>query len=68
MMGEFNIYGVYVPVLLVYAALAYVLLLLVRKILNRLFDETWFVSPSLVYLSFYCILVWALHTLHVHFV
>lgn len=66
-MGEFNLYGVYVPVLLVYATFAYVLLLILRQWLSRFIDENWFFSPSLVYLSLYALLVCLLHFLHVNF-
>lgn len=64
-MSEFNLNGVYVPVLLVYAVVAYALLLLIRKYLQRLVDERWWMAPGMVYLSLYCLLFWLLHFLHI---
>ena len=66
-MAEFNFNGVYVPVLLVYAVLAYALLLLIRKCLRRLVDESWWSAPGLVFLSLYGLLFWLLHFLHTQF-
>lgn len=61
-MGEFNFYGVYVPVLLVYALIAYLIFLLLRVGINRYVDEGWFIYPSLFYLCLYVVVLWLTHS------
>ncbi|WP_338561312.1 DUF1656 domain-containing protein [Acinetobacter sp. KS-LM10] len=61
-MGEFNFYGVYVPVLLVYALIAYLIFLLLRVGINRYVEESWLIYPSLFYLCLYVVVLWLTHS------
>lgn len=56
-MGEFNIYGVYVPTLLVLAILSYVLLRILMLGLDRLIEQGWIPLPSLFYLCVYVVIL-----------
>lgn len=56
-MGEFNIYGVYVPVLLVLAILSYVLLRFAMLGLDKLIERGWIPLPSLFYLCVYILIL-----------
>ena len=60
-MGELNVYGAYVPILLIQAVIAYVLLRLLMKGLDRLVAKDWIIMPNLFYLSIYVILLGAVH-------
>lgn len=60
-MGEFNVYGVYIPAFLVQAILAYVLLILINKVLGRWIESDWIVLPGIFNLSLYVILLWLMH-------
>ena len=60
-MGELNIYGVYVPVLLLQALLAYGLLRLLMLWLDRVIVKTWIIAPNFFYLCIYVILLGMLH-------
>ena len=46
-MGELNLYGVYVPVLLIQSILAYLLLQNVMLATDRLVDQGWIAWPGI---------------------
>ncbi len=60
-MGELNIYGVYVPMLLVQSVLAYGVLRLVILGIDPLIEKGWIPLPSVFYLCLYVILLWLIH-------
>lgn len=60
-MGELNIYGVYVPVLIVQALLAYIILRLLMQVIDRWIEKGWIPLPSIFYLCLYIILLWLIH-------
>ncbi|WP_284879290.1 DUF1656 domain-containing protein [Acinetobacter variabilis] len=60
-MGELNIYGVYVPILLIQAVIAYVLLRILMKWLDRLIANDWIIMPNIFYLCIYVLLLGAVH-------
>ena len=61
-MGEINIYGIYVPALLIQACLAYVLLQGLMYVIQSLKLATWIIWPGIFYLFIYIGLLWLLHT------
>ena len=61
-MGELNLYGIYVPVLLIQACLAYVLLQIVMYLVQRFRLAGWVIWPGLFYLFIYIALLWLVHT------
>jgi hypothetical protein len=63
--GEFNIYGVYVPVFLIQAILAYVLLKIVSIGTDKIIEKGWIALPSIFNLCLYIILLWFMHWLFV---
>jgi len=60
-MGELNIYGVYVPILLIQAVIAYVLLRILMKWLDKLVANDWIIMPNIFYLCTYVLLLGAVH-------
>lgn len=60
-MGELNIYGVYVPILLIQAVIAYVLLRILMKWLDRLVANDWIIMPNIFYLCTYVLFLGAVH-------
>jgi predicted benzoate:H+ symporter BenE len=60
-MGELNFYGVYVPVLLIQALLAYILLRLLMRVLDRFVEQGWIALPNIFYLCVYLVLLWLVH-------
>lgn len=60
-MGELNLYGVYVPVLLVQALIAYVLLRFLMKWLDHLVENAWIALPNMFYLCVYVLLLGGVH-------
>ena len=60
-MGELNIYGVYMPILLIQAVIAYVLLRILMKWLDRLVANDWIIMPNIFYLCIYVLLLGAVH-------
>jgi hypothetical protein len=60
-MGELNIYGVYVPLLLVQGILAYIVLRIVMLGTDRLIEKGWIGFPNIFYLCLYIILLWLIH-------
>lgn len=60
-MGELNIYGVYVPILLIQAVIAYVLLRILMKWLDKLVANDWIIMPNIFYLCTYVLLLGTVH-------
>ena len=60
-MGELNIYGVYVPILLIQAVLAHVLLRIVMFGGDRLVEQRWIAQPNIFYLCVFVVLLWLVH-------
>ena len=63
-MGELNIYGVYVPILLLQAIFAYVLLRVAMRGLDILLRKGWIAWPNLFYLCIYVLILGAVHWLY----
>lgn len=64
-MGELNLYGVYVPILLIQSILAYVVLKIVMKGTDRLVDQGWIAWPSIFNLCLYVVLLFLVHGLFI---
>lgn len=64
MMGELNIYGVYVPVLLIQAVIAYGALRIVMRFLDRWVEQGWIAMPSVFYLCIFIMLLGLVHWLY----
>ena len=64
-MGELNLYGVYVPILLIQSILAYVLLKIVMLGTDRLVDQGWIAWPSIFNLCLYVVLLFLVHWLFI---
>ncbi|WP_445114814.1 DUF1656 domain-containing protein [Acinetobacter sp. WZC-1] len=64
-MGELNIYGVYVPILLVQAILAYALLRLSAVVTDKFIIDGWIAMPAVFSLGLYLILLWLMHGLFI---
>lgn len=62
-MGEMNIYGVYVPILLIQATAAYAVLRLLILLLDKWAEQGWIAMPSVFYLCLYIILLGCGHWL-----
>ena len=64
-MGELNLYGVYVPILLIQSILAYLLLQIVMLATDRLVDQGWIAWPSIFNLCLYVVLLFLVHWLFI---
>ena len=64
-MGELNLYGVYVPILLIQSILAYVLLKIVMLGTDRLVDQGWIAWPSIFNLCLSIVLLFLVHWLFI---
>lgn len=64
-MGEINIYGVYVPILLVQAIFAYLLLQVMRLKTDQWSSQGRIVWPSIFNLCLYIVLLFMIHGLFV---
>ena len=64
-MGELNIYGIYVPILLVQALISYVLLQVLLKVIDRCVDSAWIVLPSVFSLCVYVVILGGVHWLFI---
>ncbi len=62
-MGEVNIYGIYVPMLLIQAIFAYVIFKLCTRLLHRWTAAGWVMLPSIFNLCFYIALLLLTHWL-----
>ena len=60
-MGEFNLYGVYVPTLLIQAILAYLFFKLVTLVSNRWIAAGWIGFPGIFNLSLYVLMLMLVH-------
>ncbi|MPW45670.1 DUF1656 domain-containing protein [Acinetobacter guerrae] len=60
-MGELNLYGVYVPTLLIQAILAYVLFKIVTLATNRLIEAGWIGFSGIFNLSLYVLMLMIVH-------
>lgn len=67
-MGEFNIYGVYIPTFLVQAILAYLLLKILNILTDRWVEKGWIALPSIFNLCVYVLLLWGVHSVFVVYV
>ena len=66
-MGELNIYGVYVPIFLIQAVLAYLLFKVAILGVDWMVEKDWIVLPSVFNLCIYLILLWLMHWVFVVF-
>lgn len=66
-MGEVNIYGLYVPILLIQAILAYGLLKLTDVFTHRWVTNGWIMWPSIFHLCWYLVLLLCIHWLFLYF-
>ena len=66
-MGELNIYGVYVPIFLIQAVLAYLLFKVAMLCVDWMVEKDWIVLPSVFNLCIYLILLWLMHWVFVVF-
>ncbi|ENW06429.1 MULTISPECIES: DUF1656 domain-containing protein [Acinetobacter] len=60
-MGEINVYGIYIPILLVQAIIAYVIFKLMSPLIDRLVAKEWIALPSIFNLCFYLGLLLLVH-------
>ncbi|OTG80724.1 DUF1656 domain-containing protein [Acinetobacter sp. ANC 4648] len=60
-MGELNIYGVYVPVFLIQAILAYILFKVVTLVTDQWIAKAWIAAPGIFHLCIYIILLGLVH-------
>ncbi|WP_343598067.1 DUF1656 domain-containing protein [Acinetobacter sp.] len=64
-MGEFNVYGVYVPSFLVQAILAYIVFSLISLWTGKLIKKGWIGFPGIFNLSLYFVCLFATHGIFV---
>jgi len=64
-MAEINLYGIYIPILLVQAIIAYILFRLVRPVTDRLAERGWIAVPGIFNLCFYLGILLLVHGLFV---
>ncbi|WP_180036125.1 MULTISPECIES: DUF1656 domain-containing protein [unclassified Acinetobacter] len=64
-MGELNVYGVYVPILLIQAVLAYLLLRVIMRLLDRWMTPDWVPMPNIFYLGVFVMLLWLVHEIFI---
>lgn len=60
-MGELNIYGVYVPIFLIQAILAFIIWKVVCIGTDRLVEKEWIALPGIFNICIYLILLWLIH-------
>ncbi|MDQ8936161.1 DUF1656 domain-containing protein [Acinetobacter rudis] len=60
-MGEVNVYGIYVPILLVQAIFAYVIFRLCARWIQHWIARGWIIVPSIFNLCFYILLLLLTH-------
>lgn len=65
-MGEINVYGIYIPILLVQAIIAYVLFKLMSPLIDRLVMRGWIVLPNIFNLCLYLGLLLCMHWLYLY--
>lgn len=64
-MGEFNVYGIYLPALLVQALFAYICFRLLSPLTNKWITQGWIALPSIFNLCFYLLLLLVIHQVFV---
>ena len=64
-MGELNVYGVYVPILLIQAVLAYLLLRVIMSLLDRWMAPDWVPMLNIFYLGVFVMLLWLVHEIFI---
>ena len=64
-MGEFNVYGIYVPALLVQAIFAYICFRWLSPLTNKWIAQGWIALPSIFNLCFYLLLLLLIHQIFV---
>lgn len=57
MAGELNFYGIYIPFILIQALLAYVIFLLVIKVLDKWQLNAWIMIPTIFHLCLYILVL-----------
>ena len=62
-MGEVNLYGIYVPILLIQSIIAYGLLQIIMLASNRLVERGWILWPSIFHLCLYILLLFLVYWL-----
>ena len=60
-MGELNIYGVYVPIFLIQAILAFIIWKVVCIGRDRLVEKEWIALRGIFHICIYLILLWLIH-------
>ncbi|MFU9045282.1 DUF1656 domain-containing protein [Acinetobacter tibetensis] len=60
-MGEFNAYGVYIPVFLIQAIVAFLVFKLVSILTNPWLDQGWVALPGVFNICLYIILLMGVH-------
>ncbi|MEB3766970.1 DUF1656 domain-containing protein [Acinetobacter sp. MD2] len=64
-MGEFNVYGVYVPSFLVQAILAYIVFYVLSRWTDLLIAKGWIGFAGIFNLSFYVVCLFGIHGIFV---
>lgn len=64
-MGEFNVYGIYVPALLVQAIFAYICFRWLSPLTNKWIAQGWIALPNIFNLCFYLLLLLVIHQIFV---
>lgn len=67
-MSELNIYGVYIPIFLLQAIAAYILLKLINLLTDRWAEQGWIALPSIFNLCMYIVLLWGIHSVYAVYV
>jgi hypothetical protein len=60
-MGEINFYGIYIPMLLVQAVLAYGILRILMLGIDKLVAKDWIGLPHIFYFCMYVLVLWLVH-------
>lgn len=63
-MSEVDFYGLYIPVLLIEVALAYILFTLSNRLIDILNDRGWIMYPNIFYFCWYLVCLLIVHTLY----
>lgn len=66
-MGEFNLYGVFVPSLLIQAILAYIGFVVLGRWTDRLIQQGWVAFPGVFNLSLYMVYLLLTHWVFAQF-
>ena len=66
-MTEVNVGGIYVPILLLQACVAYLLLQLTSWLILRFGLSHWVAAPSIFYLALYLVYLFMVHWVALHY-